>query len=494
MPPQGTVRRNRPGGGQFVRIGTDAAMRGPVGARDAREGAAGGRRQTADERGRPAVSGRPPSARLGAEAARGAGEPRWRGLGPVARGIVLLRAVRSLGQGLLVVDFVLYLHALGWSAAAIGALLSASGIVGAAIVLGVGVLSDRMGRRPFIVAYECLLLAGTTAVVVDHSAIVIALAATVLGLGRGANGAAGPFGPAEQAWLARHTPAHWRGWTFSLNSAAGFFGMGVGALAAGLIALGVPHLPVVARYNVVFVFTLGVAAVNLLQALLLPERGPEADDGAETGPREARPSAPSLDRAGQDRALTLVLLINAVNSVGIGLAGPLIPYWFAVRFGAGPATIGPIYALSFVLTGAASLVTGRWSARAGLVASVVWPRLLGVLAMVAMALSPTYALASGLYIVRSMLNRGSTGARQAFSLGLVGDERRGLAASLTGLSMRLPSALGTAVGGVFFAAGAFTAPFVLASTLQLVFVILYATVLRPYQGVAQPATEAAGEG
>lgn len=420
--------------------------------------------------------------------------PHWHGLGPVARGIILLRAVRSLGQGLLVVDFVLYLHALGWSAAAIGVLLSASGLVGAALILGVGTLSDRLGRKPFIVAYECLLLVGTAAVILDHRAAVIALAAALLGFGRGANGAAGPFGPAEQAWLARHTRPHWRGWTFSAQNAAGFLGMGVGAFGAGLIALLLPHMPAVARYNVVFAATVLVAVVNLGQALLLPERGPDAEDAPVDGAPPAPPPAHPLSRPEQNRALALVLLINSVNSLGIGLVGPLIPYWFAARFGVGPATIGPVYALTFFLTAAASLATGRWTARAGLLASVVWPRLIGVAAMVAMALSPTYALASGLYVARSMLNRGSAGARQAFSIGLVGDERRGLAASLTGLSMRLPAALGTAVGGLFFAARAFIAPFVLAAAIQLLFVVLYGTVLRPYQAAAQSGLDLPGEG
>lgn len=424
------------------------------------------------------------------DAAPGTGEPAWRRLGPVARGIILLRALRSVGQGLLVVDFVLYLHAIGWGAAAIGALLSASGLVGAGLMLSVGVLSDRVGRKPFVVVYECLLLAGTAAVVLSHGAVVIALAATLLGFGRGANGGAGPFGPAEQAWLARHTPAPWRGWVFSANSAASFFGMGLGALAAGLAALALPHLPVVARYNVVFVASLVVAGVNLAQTLVLPERGPDAEDRPELEGGPDRVVAPVLNRREQNRALSLVLAVNAVNSLGIGLVGPLVPYWFAVRFGAGPATIGPIYALTFILTGGATLLTGRWSARRGLVASIVWPRLLGVLAMVAMALSPTYALASGLYVVRSMFNRSSVGARQAFSLGLVGNERRGLAASLSGLSMRLPSALGTAVGGVLFAARSFTLPFLLAAGMQLLFVLLYGRVLGPYQEAAQPGAAA----
>lgn len=415
--------------------------------------------------------------------------PRWGLLSPVARGLILVRAVRSVGQGLLVVDFVLYLHAIGWGAAAIGALLSASGIVGAALILVVGVASDRMGRRPFILAYQMLLIAGTASILADHAAWVIALSAILLGFGRGANGAAGPFGPAEQAWLALHTRGPWRGWTFSANNAASFLGMGVGALLAGLVVPLTPHMGGVGRYEVVFAATLVVAAASLVQVARLPERGEGAEEprpleGEGDGSRVADGAnmAPALrSRPEQNRALALVLILNSVNAIGIGLVGPLIPYWFAVRFHAGAGTIGPVYGITFLVTAVASLATGAWATRRGLIASIVGPRLLGVVAMVAMALAPTYALASGLYIVRSMLNRGSAGARQAFSMGLVGDERRGLAASLTGLSMRLPSAIGTALGGLMFAAGSFTLPFLLAAGMQLAFVVLYATILTPYQ-------------
>ena len=410
-----------------------------------------------------------------------AAEPHWRALSPVARGLIAVRAVRSVGQGLLVVDFVLYLHAVGWSAAAIGALLSASGLVGAALILFVGVLSDRMGRRPFIVAYQILLIVGTASILLDRSTWVVVVAACLLGFGRGANGAAGPFGPAEQAWLARHTYGPWRGWTFSANNAASFVGMGVGALAAGAVAALTPHMAVVARYDVVFALTLATGAVNLVQVLALPERGEGAEDAPPSSGGDHVPPPPSLPRKEQNRALTLVLLINAVNSLGIGIVGPLIPYWFAVRFHAGPDTIGPVYGITFLLTAAASLGTGVWAARRGLIASIIWPRLIGVAAMVALAIAPTYALASGIYILRSMANRGSAGARQAFSIGLVDNDRRGLAASLTGLSMRLPSALGTALGGLMFAAGSFTAPFILAAGMQLLFVVLYGTVLGRYQ-------------
>ena len=59
----------------------------------------------------------------------------------------------------MVVNFALYLKALGWDAAAIGILLTASGIVGAVLSLGIGYYSDRYGRRRFILTYEALTVA-----------------------------------------------------------------------------------------------------------------------------------------------------------------------------------------------------------------------------------------------------------------------------------------------------------------------------------------------
>ena len=55
-------------------------------------------------------------------------------------------------------------------------------------------------------------------------------AALLGGFGRGANGAAGPFGPLEQAWLAHGTPPALRSQIFSLNSTLGMLGMALGAV------------------------------------------------------------------------------------------------------------------------------------------------------------------------------------------------------------------------------------------------------------------------
>ena len=395
----------------------------------------------------------------------------WRELHPVAQRLIQTRALRSVAQGALTVDFVLYLKALGWSAPAIGLLLAATSGVSAALSLAGGIATDRFGRRSFILGYQVATFALTVCVLVSPARWVLVGAAVLLGYGRGANGSAGPFGPAEQAWLAHHSPAADRGRIFSLNSAAAFVGMGIGALLGAGVPLVQGWLPGTEAYRALFVVTAIVAVANYFQLAAVRE---ERDHPAPAAP----PQGEGEVRRRENRAMALLVGVNAVNSLGIGLFGPLLPYWFALRYGAGPGAIGPVFAVGFLLAGVSSLVTGELTARVGLVKSVVVVRLIGVLGLFALPLMPTFAWAAALYTVRSVLNRGSSGARQAFSVSLVRNERRGLAGSLNNLSFRLPGAIGPAIGGWLMGLGDLDLPFYLAAVLQLGYVVLFGTIFR----------------
>lgn len=120
-------------------------------------------------------------------------------MAPATRRLLAARFWRSLSQGALVVDLSLYLHALGWSGVAIGAVLTGGGLFGAATSLLVGILSDRQRRKPFVVAYEVLTCGCAIAALLTTDPLWLAPAIVLAGFGRGASGAAGPFSPAEQA-------------------------------------------------------------------------------------------------------------------------------------------------------------------------------------------------------------------------------------------------------------------------------------------------------
>ena len=396
----------------------------------------------------------------------------WRGLRPVARGLIAAHTWRSVAQGALSVDFVLYLRALHWSVAAIGGLITASILVGAGLGLVSGPASDRLGRRGFILLYEALCALSALGVVLRPGVAEVVLAGLLLGVGRGANGAGGPVVPVEQAWLAQGGTEADRTQTFSLNSALTFWGMGAGALLGAAVPLVARILPGPSAYQPLFALNVGIAVLNYWQIARLREVPPGR---AEAVPPPAR-VAGALRRR-ENRALGLLVAVNAVNSLGIGIFSPLLPYWFAVRYGAGPAALGPVFALAFLLAGASSLAAGALAGRIGVVASVAWVRIGGVALLAALPLAPSFGWAALLYVARSALNRSSVGARQAFGVGLVGDARRGLASGLNTASQRIPSALGPTIAGWLMGEGALALPFFLAAGLQLTYVVLFTTVL-----------------
>lgn len=412
----------------------------------------------------------------------------WNSLSYAARRLMSARFLRAVAQGALAVDFTLYLKARGWGAADIGLLLMVSGLIGAALSLLVGIISDRVGRRFFLLAYEAGLAVGTTLVVLFPSAWILVVVAVIFGFGRGANGASGPFAPAEQAWLAHSVSDARRGAVFSFNAALQFGGMGIGSLLAALLPALMSTSPASpGRYLLVLILNLVVALGNLWQIWTIAESPPQAKPKATPVPTEIATTK------NENRALRLLVLVNMVNAVGVGLIAPLLPYWFNVKFGVGPGSIGPVYAVTFFLTGLSALMISRLSDRIGLVRSIVLPRIFGVMFLVAIPFMPSFALAAVLYVARSIVNRSSMGARQAFSVGLVRDGRRGLASSLNAVSWSLSAAIGPAVGGWLIGMGSLVWPFVAAGALQLGYVILFPTVMGRFDTSGPRVREARSE-
>ncbi len=384
-----------------------------------------------------------------------------------ARLLVTMRAVRSIGQGALVVDFALYLHALGWSAPAIGALFMGALLVSAALALIVGPLSDARGRKAFLRAYEWAQIAAALVALLSPNAGVLAVAAIIGGFGHGLNGGAGPFAPIELAWLSDLVATHDRASVYSLNTAMGFSGMAVGAFVASAPHFLRPLLPGPLAYRPLFILVLLGALIALMLLRRIPEaaRAPVAHELADSA--NAR-----ITRA-ENWTLLKLFGINALNGLGIGFMGPLMAYWFAIRFHHGPLSIGPIMGLALIVTAASSLLVGRLTRRYGAVRSVLGMRYLGLLCLLLLPLSPNFAVAAVLYVARSALNRGTVGARQALNLGLVRGHRHGLAASLNNVSTQVPRALGPVLAGLLYHAGFLALPFFIAAGFQTAYLVLY---------------------
>jgi MFS family permease len=404
--------------------------------------------------------------------------------GGLPRAVPLLmgaRFARAVGQGALVVGFTLYLHALGWGAASIGAVLSAALFVAVLLTLVVGPASDRLGRRHFLLAYESVALLSAVLALCSTQPWVLGLGALLGGFGRGANGAAGPFGPLEQAWLAQDLAPADRPRVFSLNAALGFWGMALGAVLAALPALWQRELPGALAFRPLFVLPLLGSMIGMALIWKAPEQGARpapaserthqaehAADAGEPGPEAARSA-----RREQNRNLLRLAVANSFNGLGIGMVAPWMAYWYALRFGHGPASIGPALAASFVCAALGAQLARHMSRRFGLVDTVVYMRAVGLALLLLTPLSPWFGLAALAWAVRSAFNRGTIGVRQALVVGLTDEGRRGLAATVNNVSVMVPRAIGPALSGLMLARGWLIAPFVVAGVFQGAYLLAY---------------------
>ena len=388
------------------------------------------------------------------------------------------RAARSVGQGALIVTFALYLRALDWSAPAIGALFTTGLLIDATLITLLGPLSDRVGRKRFLLVYEAAQATAAIVALSTSAPIALAAAAVVGGFGRGANGGSGPFAPVELSWLTQALPAPSRGPVFSLNMAVGFGGMACGALLGGLPALFDDVLAGALAYRPLFALSLGgsLTCFMLLACTpddITPAHAPTADEHVDA-------DDDATTRQQENGLLLRLFGINALNGVGIGLVGPLMAYWFAVRFGQGPADIGPVMASAYAATALSSVGAGRLVERIGVIRAVVWMRAVGVLILVAMPLVPTFWMAATLHVVRSAFNRGTAGARQALTVSLVRAHRRGTAVSTGSVAIQLPRAAGPLFAGLMFGSGMLAAPFYIAAGFFSAYILCYRRTFAAY--------------
>ncbi|GAA0675770.1 MFS transporter [Kitasatospora atroaurantiaca] len=138
--------------------------------------------------------------------------------------------VNRLG-GFVVTFLALYLTAdRGYSASYAGLVAALFGLGAAIAAVGAGVLTDRIGRRPTLVAAQLSTAVFTAVLGFTDGPVAIAAVAFLVGLTNNASR------PAISAIIADIVPAENRVRAFSLNYWAINIGFGVSAAAAGLIA------------------------------------------------------------------------------------------------------------------------------------------------------------------------------------------------------------------------------------------------------------------
>lgn len=381
------------------------------------------------------------------------------------RFLTLARALRSVGIGFSTIALPLYMAALGFSPVTIGLSFVLMTLAGTGLVFFWGVLGDRVGYKNVLIAVE-VLFGGSCLILATNTSLVPVVIAAMMGGygGQGGGGLRGSFGPGLSAFVG----SVWKG-SYERTRTIGtitFIG-GIASLAgyAVLAWVGsrVPAVGDVRAYRDAYLLLMGTTAVAVA-ALLLTKEGLHP-------PRTAK----ILTKEGQ-KFMGKVVVSNVFNGLGLGLAIPLLPLWFSLRFGYGAGTIAVIFGASTALSSVASYFSHAVAVRLGSVKTAALTRAANGVLLVAMALAPLGLVAGAIYAARGISGGLGAPVRTSVTLGGVAGSEMGVATGISGVSMRASLVSSGAAG--YLLAVAENAPLGIGGVLQIVGGALYYRLLR----------------
>ena len=387
--------------------------------------------------------------------------------------LFLTRFVRLFAYGSLSVVLVFYLIGVGLRESQTGILLTLTLVGDTVISLYLTTRADRMGRRRMLIVGAILMAAAGLAFACTSNLIFLIIAGTI-GVISPSGNEVGPFLSIEQAALSHVVPDHSRTEIFAWYTLAGSLATATGALFAGAItgALQRTTLAPVSSYRVVVVL---YAVVGVLLACLFLRLSSEAEVHS---PRDASAMPTTLKSffgIGQSHRVVMKLSsLFALDSFGGGfVVQGFAAYWFYLRFGVQPATLGVIFFWANIFAGISALLAARLAARWGLVNTMVLTHLPSNILLILVPLMPNLWLAVLVLLLRFSISQMDVPTRQSYVMAVVSKNERSAAAGITGVARTTGAALSPLFVGFMFARPSWiNVPFFLAGTLKILYDLL----------------------
>jgi MFS family permease len=385
--------------------------------------------------------------------------------------LMISRGVRAFAFSYLSVVFAIYLNQLGYSTVTIGLVISTASASGAVLTALWGFLSDRYGRKNILMLLALLTTLSNTIYIFFSQLYFIFLAVIIANVGTGGSGGGGqgggPFNPVEQALLAEKCTAENRNRIFSTNAFVGSVMGSLGALVSGL-----PEYlqqqwnwPPVASFKPLF-------ALTILFSIVLFFAYASIDEHHVPLKRENRVRKPI------NRFVLKISLLGMVDNLGAGLIGPLLSYWFYLRYGVELKSLGLMFFLSYLLAALSFLCAPVFARHLGVVKTMALSHGAASLIYLCLPLAPTFSVAAALTILRSFLAYMDNPLRNSFVMGIVRPEERGSAAGITTLSRHVPVAVSPTLSAYLMQAFTLNVPIFLGGFLQLAHDVIFYYLFR----------------
>jgi len=383
------------------------------------------------------------------------------------------RFVRLFAYGSLSVVLVFYLVGVGLSEPQTGLLLTLTLVGDTVVSLFLTTRADRIGRRRTLVA-GAVLMAGAGLVFSSTRNLWLLLIAGTVGVISPSGNEVGPFLSIEQAALSHVVSDRTRTDVFAWYTLAGSVATALGALAGGTVARGSGRVLTspVDSYRIVVVL---YAALGVSLAILFSRLSGQAE--ATTVSEKTASGSTFGALSGLDRSRAVVVRLSALfalDSFGGGFViQSFAAYWFYLRFGVNPATLGAIFFWANIFAGISALLASRLAARIGLINTMVATHLPSNILLILVPLMPTLPLAVLVLLVRFSISQMDVPTRQSYIMAIVSPEERSAAAGITGVARTIGAAISPLFVGLMFARPALiNLPFFIAGTLKIAYDLL----------------------
>ena len=379
--------------------------------------------------------------------------------------LILSQSLNNFTIGFVLIYLTAYLLETGTlNAFQAGAVLGLETVVVIAGGIPMGVLSDRTGRKKFLILGNGVVPFALVIFALTNEFTWYLVAGALLGFAEAA--ALGSW----NAIIADQTHLENRDSAFSLSFIVGnVFLSGGFALPLALPSLqSTLGLSSYAIHSGV-VLVLGIASISVPFFVWVLLRGytetPKADQAAET--------------PGELRLLLKFSGMNGIIGLGAGLIIPLLGSWFLYKFGVPDTYSGPFIALSNITIAFAAIASPRLSKRYGLFNSILMTAGSSTFFMLSLAFIPNVLFAGGIYLVRASLMNMASPLIDSYLMGIIHPGRRGLGSAIAAIVWRLPNSVTTFIGGYILYAGysgggqfLFDLPWILAAGLYAVGIVM----------------------
>ena len=401
--------------------------------------------------------------------------------------LFVTRFVRLFAYGSLSVVLVFYLIGLGLSESETGLLLTLTLVGDTAVSLYLTTRADRIGRRRMLIVGAFLMAAAGLAFAFTRNFLLLIFAGTI-GVISPTGNEVGPFLSIEQAALSHVVPGRNRTEVFAWYTLAGSLATAIGALCGGTLthALQKTTLRPVTSYRVVVIL---YAALGLILAFLFTRLSAAAEvklPGEESAFPGTLKSILGISRSRQVVA-KLASLFALDSFAGGFVVQSFAAYWFYLRFGVDPRTLGVIFFWANIFAGISALVASRLASRFGLISTMVLTHLPSNILLILVPLMPNLSLAVLVLLVRFSISQMDVPTRQSYTMAVVSAEERSAAAGITGVARTTGAAISPLFVGFMFARPSLiNAPFFIAGTLKIIYDLL---LYREFVGL-RPSEEA----